>query len=234
MYLSHKYKFLFLRTPKTASSSLSDFFINNIDDPDAIYTEVEDANIPGTLSEDIVGKYRPYAFYHFTISQLIAEGVLTLEQAKEYKVFSVLRDPVDRAKSFYYFYKKFRDVGTPPSIEQYRSWCYPGTAIFNNDNNSGIQQVALSVHNEELLGDFWLYEDLNKEVALFMDSLGLPNAELPQHKTGLRKDASKEIVFGHQDLDNIKHTFGADVKFYEGLKANTTKIKWERNIHQLP
>ena len=232
MYLSHKYKFLFLRTPKTASSSLSDFFINNIDDPSAIYTEVEDANIPGTLSEDIVGKYRPYAFYHFTISQLIAEGVLTLEQAKEYKVFSVLRDPVDRAKSFYYFYKKFRDVGTPPSIEQYRSWCYPGTAIFNNDNNSGIQQMTLSVHNNELLGDFWLYENLNKEVARFMDSLGLPNAELPQHKTGLRKNVREEIQFEQKDLQAIKNTFSADVEMYRRLV--NPPIKWERNILQLP
>jgi hypothetical protein len=232
MYLSHKYKFLFLRTPKTASSSLSDFFINNIDDPSAIYTEVEDANIPGTLSEDIVGKYRPYAFYHFTISQLIAEGVLTLEQAKEYKVFSVLRDPVDRAKSFYYFYKKFRDVGTPPSIEQYRNWCYPETAIFNNDNNSGIQQMTLSVHNNELLGDFWLYENLNKEVARFMDSLGLPNAELPQHKTGLRKNVREEIQFEQKDLQAIKNTFSADVEMYRRLV--NPPIKWERNILQLP
>jgi hypothetical protein len=232
MYLSHKYKFLFLRTPKTASSSLSDFFINNIDDPDAIYTEVEDASIPGTMSELIVGKYRPYAFYHFTISQLIAEGVLTLEQAKEYKVFSVLRDPVDRAKSFYYFYKKFRDVGTPPSIEQYRNWCYPDYAVFNNDNNSGIQQMTLSVHNNELLGDFWLYENLNKEVARFMDSLGLPNAELPQHKTGLRKNVREEIQFEQKDLQAIKNTFSADVEMYRRLV--NPPIKWERNILQLP
>ena len=73
MYLSHKYKFLFLRTPKTASSSLSDFFIRNVDDPDAIYTEVEDSGLVGTLSEDIVSRYRPYAFYHFTVQQLINE-----------------------------------------------------------------------------------------------------------------------------------------------------------------
>ena len=83
MYLSHKYKFLFLRTPKTASSSLSDFFIRNIDDPDAIYTEVEDSGLVGTLSEEIVSRYRPYAFYHFTVQQLINEGVLTEEQARE-------------------------------------------------------------------------------------------------------------------------------------------------------
>ena len=227
MYLSHKYKFLFLRTPKTASSSLSDFFINNIDDPGAIYTEVEDANIPGTLSELIVSKYRPYAFYHFTISQLIGEGVLTLKQAREYKVFSVLRDPIDRAKSFYYFYKKFRDVGTPATIEQYRNWCYPDTAIFNNDNNSGIQQLALSVHNNELIGEFWLYENLENELHAFMKSLGLPAPELPKHKTDSRNNRSNEIQFEEIDIQNINNTFSADVEMYKRLNANP---KWQRNL----
>ena len=95
MYLSHKYKFLFLRTPKTASSSLSDFFIRNVDDPNAIYTEVEDSKLPGTLNEAIVGKYRPYAFYHFTLNQLIDENIITEQQAREYDVFALLRNPVD-------------------------------------------------------------------------------------------------------------------------------------------
>ena len=54
MYVSHKYKLIFLRTPKTASSSLSEFFIKNIPDPDAIYTLVEDSNIPATLSKEIL------------------------------------------------------------------------------------------------------------------------------------------------------------------------------------
>ena len=76
MYLSHKHKFLFLRTPKTASSSLSDFFIRNIQDDEAIYTEVEDSNLPGTLDEAIVSKYRPYAFYHFTLNQLIGSPLV--------------------------------------------------------------------------------------------------------------------------------------------------------------
>ena len=61
MFISPKYKFIFLRVPKTASTSLSEFFIRNVDDPDAIYTEVEDSKIAGTLSdeklEEIRGKH---------------------------------------------------------------------------------------------------------------------------------------------------------------------------------
>jgi hypothetical protein len=92
--------------------------------------------------------------------------------------------------------------------------------------------MTLSVHNNELLGDFWLYENLNKEVARFMDSLGLPNAELPQHKTGLRKNVREEIQFEQKDLQAIKNTFSADVEMYRRLV--NPPIKWERNILQLP
>lgn len=215
MYLSHKYKFLFLRTPKTASSSLSDFFINNIDDPDAIYTEVEDSGLPGTLDEAIVSKYRPYAFYHFSITQLINEGVITEDQAREYNVFSVLRDPVDRAKSFYYFYKKFRTPNVAPSLHQYRNWMVGDTAVFDNDPNSAIQQVELSIFKSELLGRFWLYDNLDMELQVFMKNLGLPCPPLPKHKTDTRKNRDEEFVFEKSDIEAIKRTFPSDWDIYD-------------------
>lgn len=215
MYLSHKYKFLFLRTPKTASSSLSDFFIRNIPDPDAIYTEVEDAKIPGTLSESIVGKYRPYAFYHFTVQQLIDEGVLTEQQARDYYSFALLRNPLDRQKSFYYFYKKFRSPGTPPSLEEYKSWTRGG--VFDNDANAAIVQTDLLKIRGEQTGDYWLYENLDTNLQHFMKHLGLPCPPLPQHKTDTRKNRDNEIVFDEVSYNEIKEHFANDFYMYDEL-----------------
>lgn len=217
MYLSHKHKFLFLRTPKTASSSLSDFFIRNIDDPDAVYTEVEDSNLPGTLDESIVSRYRPYAFYHFTLNQLIDEGIITKEQALEYDIFAVLRNPIDRAKSFYYFYRKWRAHGTDPSIEQYRQWTNNG--IFE-DPNSGIVQTDLLKLGNKPVGRFWLYENLERELSNFMFNRRLRiDHPLPRHKTDTRQVRTDEIVFEERDIEELKQTFGPDFDLYNELKS---------------
>ena len=217
MYLSHKHKFLFLRTPKTASSSLSDFFIRNIQDDEAIYTEVEDSNLPGTLDEAIVSKYRPYAFYHFTLNQLIDEGVLTKEQALEYDIFALLRNPVDRAKSFYYFYRKWKAHGIDPSVEQYRNWTING--VFKGEPNSGIVQTSLLKLGNKNIGRFWLYEDLEKELSNFMFNRRLRiDHPLPRHKTDSRAVRTDEIEFEQRDIDEMKNTFAEDFKLYEELK----------------
>lgn len=217
MYLSHKYKFLFLRTPKTASSSLSDFFIRNIDDPDAIYTEVEDSGLRGTLSEEIVSRYRPYAFYHFTVQQLINEGVLTEEQAREYYTFALLRNPVDRQKSFYYFYKKFRSPRTQPSIEEYRNWVTNGA--FNNDPNAAIVQADLLKIRGESIGDYWLYEKLADRLMTFMHNIGCADFkhQLPMHKTDTRKNRENEIEITGQDLTDLQTRFKDDFELYYTL-----------------
>jgi hypothetical protein len=216
VYLSHKHKFLFLRTPKTASSSLSDFFIRNIQDDEAIYTEVEDSNLPGTLDEAIVSKYRPYAFYHFTLNQLIDEGVLTREQALEYDIFALLRNPVDRAKSFYYFYRKWKGHGIDASIEQYRNWTING--IFKGEPNSSIVQTSLLKLGNKPVGRFWLYEDLEKELSNFMFNRRLRiDHPLPRHKTDSRAVRTDEIEFEQKDIDEMKQTFGADFRLYDEL-----------------
>ena len=217
MYLSHKYKLLFLRTPKTASSSLSDFFIRNIDDPDAIYTEVEDSKLPGTLSEDIVSKYRPYAFYHFTLDQLIAEGVITEEQAREYNCFALLRDPIERAKSFYYFYKKFKAPNRPASLDEYKAWTRNG--VYLNEPNSAIRQTDLLKIKGQPVGRYWLYEDLEKELFDLMYGLKIEvKYPLPRHKTDSRKSRKDEIQFDEMSLNRLKSHFGEDFEMYEKLK----------------
>jgi len=220
MYLSHKYKFLFLRTPKTASSSLSEFLIKNIPDPDAIYTDVEDSKIQGTLDKAIVEKYsRNYKVFHLTLEELIAEGVMSVDQAREYTVVNVLRDPLDRQKSFYYFYKKWWSPQTPASCQEYLNWARNGT--FRGEVNSTLKQTGFSKYNGESLGEYWLYENLEHEVKSFLYDLGIPvTVPMPKHKTGFRKDRNNEFQFDEESISSIKHHFKEDCEVYEQLKRS--------------
>lgn len=221
MYVSHKYKLIFLRTPKTASSSLSEFFIKNIPDPDAIYTPVEDSNIGGTLSKEIVNKYKlNFAYYHFTLQDLVDNGVVTLAQALEYKSVAVIRNPVDRQKSFYYFYRRWKSVGSQPSLAQYKAWTPQG--FFRGEPNSGILQSNILKCNGKIQGDYWLYQNIGNELSHLMRELNLQVTHpLPNHKNDFRTNRDDEIKFDEEAMRTLTKTFGADIDLYNELAEET-------------
>lgn len=221
MYVSHKYKLIFLRTPKTASSSLSEFFIKNIPDPDAIYTPVEDSNIKGTLSKEIVNKYKlNFAYYHFTLQDLVGNGILTKAQALGYKSIAVIRNPIDRQKSFYYFYRRWKNVGSQPSLAQYKAWTPQG--FFRGEPNSSILQSSILQYNGEIQGDYWLYPNIGNELSKLMRDLNLQTTHpLPNHKNDFRTNRDDEIVFDKEAIDVLSKHFGADIDLYNELAEDT-------------
>jgi hypothetical protein len=224
VYLSHKYKFLFLRTPKTASSSICDFLIQNIDDPDAIYTAVEDSEIEGTLDNNLVEKYNDgYRYCHFRLQDLIDEKVIDRDQALNYKKIAVLREPIDRQMSFYYFFKQWTaNFKRPGTLEEYKMMAPNG--YFPVYYNSAIEQSSMLSLDGSIIGIYWLYEDLEKELYKFMNELGIEiKYPLPKHKSEARRDRPKnEFYFDEESLDKIKIYFKWDFELYE-------RIKRERN-----
>lgn len=218
MFISHKYKFIFLRTPKTASSSLSEFFVKNISDPTAIYTPVEDSNLPGTIDTGIIRKYKKdFKFYHFTLEDLVKENIITKDQALTYRSFAVLRNPVDRQKSFYYFYKKWKSRKNPPSLQEYKLWTPDGS--FKNEPNSAIRQTDFLTLDGKIIGEYWLYENINQELSKFMNQIGIPiKHPLPNHKSNFRKNRDNEFEFDEDAMNKLLNMFGNDFKLYDMLK----------------
>lgn len=227
MYISHKYKFIFLRTPKTASSSLSEFLIKNVDDKDAVYTEVDDTRIPGTLHKSIVDKYKKdFKYFHFTLEDLVRENIITPQQIDEYKCFAVLRDPIDRQKSFYYFYKKWRKEckNVPASLEEYKRMAPNG--YFLREPNSEILQSSFLEYDGKLKGEYWLYENITEELNKFVRSYCIQvKYPLPQHKTKFRLNRENEINFDYESLKKMKNVFEKDFNLYTKVKANHVKTK---------
>jgi len=219
MYLSHKYKFIFLRSPKTASSSLSEFFIKNVNDPNAVYTPVDDTKIPGNLDKAIVDKYRKNnKFFHFTLQDLLNENIITNKIIDEYRCFSILRNPIDRQKSAYYFRKKY-DKARPPSLEDYKN-ITKNLTTFQKSPLTGMQQTDLLLVNNEIKGELWLYENLESHVRKFMKDLNIDiKHPLPKHKSGNRKKET-DIIFDKQVLDALQKHFSRDFREYKRLVEN--------------
>lgn len=220
MYISHKYKIIFLRTPKTASSSLSEFFIRNIPDPAAIYTPVEDSNIKGQGTANLQAKYsRNFKYYHFTLEDLINEKVITKQQARDYRVISVVRDPVDRQKSFFFFYSKWKARGRPVDLNLYKTIAPNGT--FTGEPNSALLQSSFGLLDGEYVGEYWLYENLSEHLSNLMKDLNLQTVHpLVSHKSGFRKN-KPDIKFDGECLNKMKDVFEKDFKLYNELKENS-------------
>ena len=219
MYLSHKYKFIVLRTPKTGSSSLSEFLVKNIDDPDAIYTEIDDTRIKGTVDQSIVNRNRPFKYFHFSLEDLVREGVITPDIIKNYRCISVLRDPIDRQKSFYYFMKKWWSPNSPASLQEYKSFSPDGYSL-RKEYNTMLKQTDLLMFNGKIQGEFWLYENLNNHVESFMKDIGVEiKYPMPRHKAGFRKDRDNEIVFDREVISKLENYFALDFELYNELKG---------------
>lgn len=222
MYISHKYKFIFLRVPKTASSSLSDFFIKNIPDDSAVYTPVPDSKTEGNLDSKIIKKYKKtFRQFHLTLDDLVKERIITRDQALSYRVISVIREPFDRQKSFFYFYAKWRARGKTSNLGTYKKLAPDG--FFKEEPNSKLLQSDFCKFEGKYIGEQWLYERLEDHVQEFMRGLGIPIVHpLPKHKAFFRKEKGKnEIVFDQEASRKIKEFFQEDFELYSRLKGET-------------
>lgn len=93
MIISHRLKFAFFRSPKTGSTTTELILrMCGVFDEDR---DVVSAMPRYGLTGDHAGEP------HLSPSEAIEKGFLTIEQAREYKMFATLRDPYGRAVSIF-------------------------------------------------------------------------------------------------------------------------------------
>lgn len=89
MIVGHKDKIVFLRVPKTASTSISDFLVQNFEfGENDIHTPVLYTKRTGLNCniEDV----------HLNLEGIIKNNLITEKQISEYQIFGLIREPVDR------------------------------------------------------------------------------------------------------------------------------------------
>ena len=90
MIISHRLKFAFFRSPKTGSTTTELILrMSGLFDDDDILSPIPRYDLDGTKE----------AHPHVDPDEAFEKGWLTMEQAREYSMFSTLRDPFARAVS---------------------------------------------------------------------------------------------------------------------------------------
>ena len=229
MIISHEHKFIFIKTSKTAGTSIEIALSKYCGDKDVITKNApEDEIIRRSLGgRSPQNHFLPFARYsgndwlkfllkgkrlqlrsHFPASFI--KNFTGTDIWNDYYKFCFERNPWDRVVSYYYHllqdrkYKKILDT----DISKYISAGYPqhlrsrGYYIYTIDGEVAVDRVCL-------------YENLEAELEYVCNHiLGLPEPlELPRAKGQYRQDRRHyREVLGPADRDRIAELFAAEIE----------------------
>ena len=217
MVICKKHKFVFIRIPKNASTSLATFFIRSYCDKDDIYTAVGDANIHSrNVSQNLINKYRyKYRFIHLSLQELVDNDVIDEPFLRDKKVIGCIREPLDRQLSLYFFLRR----GNKTSPEDFREMFSRGYCA--GDPSNEIPQSEYTTLNGIDYGEHWLYDNLKDHLNDFIkDHQSV--VRLQNYKSSLRNRMDKEKLideyYDQKTLDAVKRYYEKDFELYEELK----------------
>ena len=224
MIVSHLRRFVYVRTVKTASSSL-EMALAKWCGPDDILTPIHPreeawkvergypgpqnnrlplrAWTPGIALLRLRGR-TPVYWNHMTAAEIVR--AVGRQLWKEYATFTVERNPFDRIVS-QYFWRTRNQQPRPPFGEYLRS--------LRPDEISNRHRYSLD--GEIAVDRVLRFEDLEAELADFADDFGWPRLDqLPAAKTSSRPpNASYRSVIGPTDRSLIEAVCGPEIERFK-------------------
>lgn len=220
MILSHKHKFIFIKTEKTAGTSIEIALSKFCGDDDIItpispkdeeirkkmgYNGPQNYQIPlrqysrNDYLRALYFKKRLTFNNHDSVKHLI--NYIEKDIWNSYYKFCFERNPWDKALSWYYWCNKKQPR---PSV----------TDFIQSKKANKIKGFELYTIDSELAVDkVYKYEDLNKAMQDIAEKIGLPELpELPNAKGGFRKDKrSYKEILNEKDKQKIATVYAREI-----------------------
>ncbi|GAF96179.1 unnamed protein product, partial [marine sediment metagenome] len=174
--ISHKHKFIYIKTYKTASTSIQIYLGKFCGDQDVL-TPIEPVTSEiGRLYNETVKNFKGF-YSHIGAKEI--QKLVGYDIWNHYFKFTFERNPWDRAVSFYHFYKKTKDLSV--SFEEWiQDWIKSKKRVSNYDLYTIKGKVAV-----DYIGK---YENLELDLRYVLDKLKLPFEDLPKEKSGYRRN----------------------------------------------
>jgi hypothetical protein len=220
MVISNKHKFLFCRIPKNASTSLATFFVRNCCDNNDVYTMIGDSGTKATnVPDSTINKYRTeYRMIHLTLQEIIYEKLYTVEQAMSWDNIGVIRDPLERQLSLFFF--KHRGSA---DVNKFRQLVERG--YHETDGSNHILQCDYLSWEGEQVGTYWPYDQIDQKLEQFVLSKGIQVKEsLKTYKSQFKPGEMKSLIDKYYDKktkDAVMKYFALDYELYN--KISTTR-----------
>jgi hypothetical protein len=223
MIISHKYKFIFLKTGKTAGTSMEIALSRFCGEADIITPiSPEDEKIRRAFGYRGPQNYLiPFSGYSFTdyilypvkrkqfYNHISAREILQLigeEIWNEYYTFCFERNPWDRVLSLYYWHYK---AEPRPAISQF----------VNSKSPHALRRRGYNMYTMEdkvVVDRIYLYEQLQREVESISGLLGFPEKlELPRAKASYRsvKKHYRDLL-NNDDRRRIETLFSKEIALF--------------------
>lgn len=215
MVISHSNQFIFLRIPKNASTSVATYLVQNYcDGKDDAYTGIGDSNIrTKNISQDIIAKYRyQYRFIHLPLQNIVDEGIVSREKIDTMKVFGIIRHPLERQLSLYFFRMRQNKSGISPHDFQ----TVMSEGYHRDDASNSTLQTDHTMLDNNQKSIFWLYDDLLSDMARHLNK----PIDLKTYKSQFTPDKNDLIseYYNKKTENAVLNYFEADMIEYERLK----------------
>ncbi len=208
MIISHQHRFVFLKTRKTAGTSV-EIALSTVCGPDDVITTIveEDEQLRraagGRGPQNHESPPLQRRAYNHMPAQMVRQ-ILGRERWESYFTFSIERNPWDAVVSLYHWRYRddpepmpFRDFVRSPMVENYAT------------KNARIYRLRGEIAVDRICR----YESLTEDVAEVWEQLGLPgDPALPRAKAGVRPAGSYADYYDPDTAAHVAEVFAPMIR----------------------
>ena len=233
MIVSHKHRFIFLKTKKTAGTSV-EVFLSGIAGPDAIVTPEDpqepghvprnfrggwnynflpamlaDPGFPGSFLRHPRGRLGLYRHYWNHMPAWLARAKLGEEVWNGYFKFCFERNPWDKVISLYWWYMREngwfeRTTSKPPSLEEF---------MLDRRGLESSDWHLYAIDEEIAVDEVGRYENLTGDLGSILDKIGVTaEVELPRAKSSYRKRDAERL--SRETAERIGQLFHREIEAF--------------------
>jgi hypothetical protein len=212
------HSFIFLRVPKNASSSVSQWLAKNYVKAGDAMTEVNDGAVQaqGIDVGELRKKYKVDSHWiHMTLQELYDERIVTQQNLLDYKTIAIVRNPYHRQISLYYFLCRLKKQTA--SATHFREAFKQGK--HHSDTNNAILQSSYTIVNGKDYGTWWDFDNIPKHITEFENEKGKATFALGnlKYNAKAREEQQSMALYDQKTKDAVREYFDKDFELYNRI-----------------